>query len=192
MSINLLEAIQTKLGYPALQKIDPNTQKVVDDSSTPSEDQFSQAAIPAVLTTLYDYSRTDEGAENILQNSVFAGGTNLIFAGKEENIIQQIADYSGKSNEITREKVNTITATGVNFIKENLPEQATIHDVRIFLAGQKNNILSYLPAALHTGELLHDNTLDDNTNKMGGLLSGLMHTLGDTFSGGEVKKEDII
>ena len=28
MSINLLEDIQSKMGYPALQKIDPNTQEV--------------------------------------------------------------------------------------------------------------------------------------------------------------------
>jgi hypothetical protein len=36
MSINLLEAVQQNLGYPALQKIDSNTQQVViDEIATP-------------------------------------------------------------------------------------------------------------------------------------------------------------
>jgi len=55
MSINLLEIVQKNLGYPTLQKIDPNTQVVVADDKKPDEDKFSQAAIPAVLAAFYKY-----------------------------------------------------------------------------------------------------------------------------------------
>jgi hypothetical protein len=49
MSVNLLKNVQEALGYPALQKMDPNTQKMIHDEKTPDEDLFSQAAVPAVL-----------------------------------------------------------------------------------------------------------------------------------------------
>lgn len=190
MSVNLLESIQLEMGYPPLQKVDPNTQGVEENNSSSNGDKFSQAAIPSVLTALYRYSRTDEGADNILQGSVSANGASMIFDDHEESIIQKIADYSNGNFEDTRGKINTIIAAAVHLIKENLPAQPAIHDVKIFLAGQKNNFLPYLPATLHMGELLHDDTLDDSTNKMGGLLSGLMHTIGDKFSDGEVTKEE--
>ena len=35
---------------------------------------------------------------------------------------------------------------------------------------------------LHMGELLHDNTLDDNTNKMEGPVSSLLKSIGSAFS----------
>ena len=37
MSINILETVQQNLGYPALQKIDPNTQQVLENDKTPNE-----------------------------------------------------------------------------------------------------------------------------------------------------------
>jgi hypothetical protein len=40
----------------------------------------------------------------------------------------------------------------------------------------------YLPEALHMGDLLHDDTLDDNTNKMEGPVSSLMRNIGSVFS----------
>ncbi len=190
MSVNLLESIQIEMGYPPLQKVDPNTQRVEGNDSSSNEEQFSQAAIPSVLTALYRYSRTDEGADNILQGSVSTNGASMIFEDNEETVIQKIADYSNYTVAETRTKINTITAAAVHLIKEHLPAEPAIHDVKTFLAGQKNNFLPYLPASLQIGELLHDNTLDDSTNKMGGLLSGLMHTIGDKFSDGEVTKED--
>ncbi len=51
MSINLIETIQNNLHYPALQKIDPNTQEVKVDNNTPDEHRFSQASIPVYINT---------------------------------------------------------------------------------------------------------------------------------------------
>lgn len=186
MSINLLEDIQSKLGYPSLQKIDPNTQEVTEDNSTPDEHRFSQAAIPAVLTALYNYSRSDVGALTILQYSSLTVWTDRIFSDNKEAIIQKIAAYSNYTIENAVSKMNSIAAAAVIDIKENLPENATAHDVKKFLAGQRNNILPFLPAVLQMGEMLHDDTLDDRTHKMEGPVSSLMHAIGGQFSDGDV------
>lgn len=188
MPDHLVDSLQTKMGYPMLQKIDPNTQTVIEPAST-KENRFGQAAIPAVLTALYKYSDTDDGAGNILQGNTPVDLTILLFKENKDEIIGMIASYSSCSTGYAEEKTSLIAATAVHIIKQELPVTATIHDVRKYLAGQKNDILLYLPAELQIGELLHENTLDDRTNKMEGPLSSLMHTIGDQFSGGEISKE---
>jgi hypothetical protein len=39
------------------------------------------------------------------------------------------------------------------------------------------------------GDILDDTSLDDNTNKMEGPLSSLMHSVGSVFSSPEVEEE---
>ena len=80
MSGSLLQTVQENLGYPPLHKVDPNTQKVIPDEGNRDEDLFSQGAIPAVLTALFFYSRTDKGAEAILHAELATDWTNIIFA----------------------------------------------------------------------------------------------------------------
>lgn len=182
MSKNLLEALQIKLKYPVLQKIDPNTQEVKGDGSASFKYPFSQAAIPAVLTALYQYSRSDEGADKILQVAAFANWTDVIFSDNKETIIQRIKEYCSYSGKDAESELDLIAATALVIIKENLPLHASKHDVRKFLSGQRSNILLYLPAALQMGEMLHENTFDDRTNKMEGPVSSLMHVIGRQFS----------
>ncbi len=190
MSINLLEVIQSKMGYPPLQKIDPNTQEVTKDKNSPDEHLFSQAAIPAVLTALYNFSRSDIGALTILQYSSLTDWTDRIFSDNKERIIQKIAAYSNYTIENATNKLNSIAAHAVTDIKENVPEQATAHDVKKFLADQRNNILPFLPAVLQMGEMLHDDTLDDRTHKMEGPVSSLMHAIGGRFSDGDIVEKE--
>ena len=160
MSINLLEAVQTQMGYPSLQKIDPNMQEPAANLSTPDGNRFSQAAIPGVLTALYRYSRTDEGAQNILGGTDYTDWADLIFANKKQNTIQSIAFYSYYSMQNAELKINAIAAFSVRIIKETLPQDRSIHDLKKFIAGQRSNILPYLPAILQMDEFLYDNTLD--------------------------------
>jgi hypothetical protein len=188
MPDRLINSLQIKMGYPMLQKIDPNTQAVIEPAST-MENRFGQAALPAVLTALCKYSDTDDGAGNILQGYTPAELTTLLFKENKDGIIGMIAGYSSCSTGYAEEKTNLIAATAVHLIKQELPVTATIQDVRKYLAGQKNDILLYLPAELQMGVLLHENTLDDRTNKMEGPLSSLMHTIGGQFSGGEITKD---
>ena len=194
MSINLLETVQQNLGYPALQKIDPNTQQVVVDDKTPAEDKFSQAAIPAVLTALYRYVQTDEGATAFLRGNNSTNWVGQIFDDNKKEVVQTISAYAKQSNADPVEKINAIATEAVKVVKENLSSDAGVKEVKLFFSNQKNNILLYLPAALNMGDLLHDASLDDNTNKMEGPISSLMQSIGNVFSNTttdtDVKKQE--
>jgi hypothetical protein len=182
MSINLLETIQQNLGYPALQKIDPNTQQVVADEKTPDENKFSQAAIPAVLTGLYKYVQSDEGAEDFLRGNNSSNWVSKIFTDNKKEAIQIISAYAKQSNQDPVAKMNAIADEAVKVVKGNLPGDVSAKEVKLFFNNQKNNILLYLPASLNMGDLLNDNTLDDKTNKMEGPISSLMQSIGSAFS----------
>jgi hypothetical protein len=182
MSVNLLETVQQNLGYPPLQKIDPNTQAVVEDAKTPDEHRFSQAAIPAILTAFYKYVQTDEGAAEVLRGDYSTDWVNKIFLENKRGAVQTISSYSMQSGIDPVARMNDIADETVRLVKENLPADAGIKDVKLYFSNQRNNILLYLPAALHMGDLLHDDTLDDNTNKMEGPISSLMHSIGNAFS----------
>lgn len=190
MSINLLESVQQSLCYPELQKIDSTTQLIIADDNTIYEDKFSQAAIPAVLTGLYKYVQSDEGATEFLKSGNYTNWMNILFDDKKKEVIETISDYAGLSNEKTIVRMNAIATEAVKSVKENLPADATIKDIKTFLTHQKNNILLYLLPVLNIGELLHDNTLDDGTNKMEGPVSSLIRSIGDVFSGSDTGKKN--
>jgi hypothetical protein len=177
--MKLAETIQQHFGYPPLLKVDPNTQEVVHNSSAHAEDKFSQAAIPSVLIGLYKYTLTDIGAQAVLSGGNSSTWAKEIFPGYNEELIKRIAHYSGASTEDTNEKVNEITAKAVEVVRNNTKD---LLGVKNFMAAQRTNILPYLPAALHMGELVQDPTIDDKTNKMEGPISSFMHAVGDAFS----------
>ncbi len=189
MSITLLETIQQNLGYPALQKIDPNTQQVVLDEKTPEEHKFSQAAIPAVLTGLYKYVQSDEGAADYLRYEISPNWVKKIFGRTRKKVVQIISAYAKQSTHETVAKMNAIATEAVKVANEALPVDASIKDVKFFFSNQINHFLLFLPAALNMGELLNDSTLDDKTNKMEGPMSSLMQTVGAAFSSPVIDEE---
>lgn len=183
MAINLLETIQQNLHYPPLQKIDPNTEEVYADEKTPNEHRFSQAAIPATLIGLYQYSSKDEGAGQILRGDSSSNWAKSLFGDFKEEAIKKISDYSFNQDRNKVEAgVNKIAEEAVNTIRQQLKPEADAMDVKKFLSGQTTNILSFLPASLRIGRLVNEETLDDNTNKMEGPISSLMHKIGSAFS----------
>jgi len=182
MSINLIETIQNNLQYPPLQKIDPNTQEVKVNDNKPDEHRFSQASIPAVLTGLYKYSTTDAGADDILSGDISTIWANLFLDDTKDEVVKKIAAYSFQSIEYTQQHLSSICEEAVRLIRANIKPGATKMNVKDFMAEQRNDILLYLPEALHMGALLNDDTLDDNTNKMEGPISSLMHKIGSAFS----------
>ena len=182
MSISLLKNIQDNLGYPPLQKIDPNTQEVTVDPDAPPEERFSQAAIPAVLTALFTYSRSDQGADLLLHEEYSADWLTIIFDDQKKEIIGRIAVYSGQSIGDTEASLDSISKEAINVIRYQVNE-GSFTDVKALLADSHNEVLLYLPASLELGTLLHNNTLDDSTHKMEGPVSSLMHAIGGSFSG---------
>lgn len=189
MTVNILEKIQQNLGYPKIQNIDPTTQRVLAN-----EHKFSQAAIPAVLTGLYRYVQKDEGAAEVLQVISSTAWLNKFFEADKNAVVQTIADYSLQSFEETETQMNAIANEAVKVVRENLPANTGIKEVKAILLNQRNNILSHLLPALNMGKYLHDDTIDDVTNKMEGPVSTLIKNIGSAFSnpvtGDEIKSKD--
>jgi len=184
MSINLLQTVQENLGYPALQKIDANTQEVSVDAHTPNEERFSQAAIPTVLIALYKYSLGDEAAKSILFADLSTDWTTFIFGDNRKKVIKEISAYSGHTTGYTIPKLNSIAKEAIRVVREQVIA-GEVMDVKNLLAGSRNDVLPYLPASMQIGSLLNDTTLDDRTNKMEGPVSSLMHAIGGSFSGSD-------
>jgi hypothetical protein len=182
MSVNILEAVQNNLHYPPLKKIDPNTREVKKEDDRKTADRFSQGAIPAVLTGLYAYSGTDEGAGHILRGDLSSNWVSEIFGNESSQIVQQLADYSSKPYDDTLSEMNNIAAEAIRVIREQVTPGGTIMNVKDLLSNQTHNFLKYLPEDLHVGQAVHEETLDDNTNKMEGPISSLMHKIGSAFS----------
>jgi len=182
MSVNLIKTIQENLGFPPLKKIDPNTLQPVTDPDDVITNKFSQAAIPAVLTALYNFVQTDEGAIAFLNNRYSTDWVGKIFDDNRKEAIQTISAYAEQSKQDPVAKMNAIANEAVKVAKENLAADAGIKEVKSFFGNQRSSILLYLPAELKMGELLHDNTLDDNTNKMEGPISSLMQSIGAAFT----------
>jgi hypothetical protein len=193
MSVNLSETIQKNLGYPALHKADPNSQAVKDSSKQPDIHPLGQGAIPAVLTGLYRYVQTDEGAADFLRGDNSTGWADRIFNWDKNMAVRKIAAYADQPAIVVENTIDDIANEAVKVVKANLPANGGIKEVKLFFNDQRNIILSYLPAALHMGDLLHDAELDDKTNKMEGPISTMMHNIGSAFSKpvteDEMKKE---
>lgn len=181
MSVNLLEKVQQNLGYPPLQKIDPNTGKQA--SATVTQDHaFSQAAIPAVLTALYKYVQGDKGAEEVLRGDTSTDWVGRIFHDHHRDAVVKVKAYTAGDAAHATSQMNNIANEAVKVTKENLAPDAGIKEVKAFFLNQRNNILPYLPPELNLGDLLNDTTIDDNVNKMEGPISSLMKGIGSAFS----------
>jgi hypothetical protein len=193
MSVNLITVVQENSGYPPLKKIDPNSQEFSIAKDEEITNKFSQAAIPAVLAALYRHVQKDEGAADVLNIKTSDNWVAKIFDDNRKEAIQTITVYAQQSNEDPVARMNAIANEAVKVAKENLPANAGIKEVKDFFSAQVKNILPYLPVELKMGELLHDNTLDDNTKKMEGPISSLMQNIGSAFSnpvtGDEIKNK---
>ena len=182
--MNLPELLQQHFNYPVLQKIDPNTQDITGKNPE-DEANFGQAAIPALLTGLYKFTRTDEGAGSIIRGDISSNWVQTIFAGHYQEIIERVAAYAHTTKEDTARRLASIASKTVELIREATGPGRQISTVKEFMGNQRNNILPYLPAVLQTGELMDDSTLDDRTNKMEGPVSSIVQTLGSVFSGSD-------
>ncbi|HEY6977531.1 MAG TPA: hypothetical protein VH396_14635 [Chitinophagaceae bacterium] len=189
MPIDLLLSIPKNLGYPVLKKIDPNTQDIPSDKYETDEEKLNQAAITAVLIAMYKYTRSNQGAEEVLCGNESNNWLNTILGDSSNEAIKKVADYAHTSDEQAAEKMEIVARQGIRIIRESKP--VAVSDVKNILLAQKNIILTHLPAALDMGNLLNDETIDDRTNKMEGPVSSFMKTLGSVFSTSEKSKEDV-
>lgn len=189
MSINLLEKVRENLGLPELKKIDPNTQQAKVDGNSDGEFRLSQAILPAVLSGIYNLSRTNEGVKQIADQDNTNSWAEIIFEKRVDEIVQNISAYAYTTEATAKNKINWVAATAVKIIREQAVEGDRLTSIKNIIGDQRNNILPFLPAELKVGDLLEDNTLDDRTNKMEGPLSSLMHKIESGFSGNETQED---
>lgn len=182
MSINLLQQVQANLGYPQLQKIDPNLQDM--PPTAPDEARLVQAAVSASLTALYRFLKNDEAVTAALRENNSTQWVSLVFGDTETEAVRRVAAYAGYEEPIARSHMNRVLEEAMRLIREQIPEgdKNPVKTVELLISSDRNNLLPYLPASLNMGELLGDTTLDDKTNKMEGPISSLMHSIESGFS----------
>lgn len=184
MSTTLVEFIQIKLGYPALHKVDPVDHEVKEHSDPTGRQRLAQAAVPAVLASLYKFARTEDGSRKILATEEQVSWLDTILKNKEFRAVDKVAHYAGVSIPEAEEHMKLIAMEAVQAIRESVAHNRTPEAVKKYMSDQRHSILVYLPAAMQLGRLLDDDSLDDRTNKMEGPISNLMHSIENKFSGG--------
>jgi hypothetical protein len=184
MAENIVEVVQRDLGFPALQKIDPNIQSIENNSSLSSVERLAQAGIPAVLAGFFKFTRTDKGCNYILAGGGSKPWIDSIFGDNKEVIVEKIAHYSAIPADEVAINMEDIARQAVIIIHKAPGEKPTAEKLRSYMSDQRHHILVYLPASLQLGELLNDSGMDDQTNKMEGPISNLVHNIENKFSGG--------
>lgn len=186
MAENILEAVRQHLGHEPLQKVDPNLQEVKHAEELSADGKLAQAAIPAVLTALLMFTKSDTGATQVLNHSRI--GLEDLFMGKKSQVVRSVAEYAGASTAEVEGTMEKITQEAVSIILNAAGEEPTADKIRNYLAGQRHTILTHLPASMQLGKVLGDNSLDDRTNKMEGPMSNIAHAIESALSGSETPK----
>jgi hypothetical protein len=179
---NLVETIQKNLQYPVLHKIDPNTQDIKHKEEEQELGQLAQAAIPAVLTGLYKLSRNDEGCLKIINVAETGDSLAVLFKGNETQVVEKVARYSGLSANQAESHLENIADEAIRLVR--LVSGDSPEKLKHYMNDQRHSILVYLPASLNLGDTLHDELLDDKTNKMEGPVSNFVHKIEDILSQG--------
>ena len=185
MISNIIEAIRKNLGFPPLEKVDPNTQEIKEKWSHPVNERLAQSAIPAVLTALFKLTRTTEGSNALLAAEGHNDWLSVIFQDRDKEAVEKLAQYSGAEANTVERTMEDIADEAVKLVKESVGPQAGPEKVRDYMNGQRHNILVHLPAQLQMGDILNDEGLDDRTNKMEGPVSNFMHKIENKMAGGE-------
>ena len=187
MATHLVETIQKEMGFSPLQKIDPNIQETKDRSLNQKQ-KLAQAAIPAVLAGFFALTRSDSGCNYILTGQISENWVGIIFQDQTRYAVEKVAHYAGLSVDETALAIEDIAREAEANIRRAIGEKPTIEKLRSYMRAQRHNILVHLPAALQLGYLLHDNAMDDRTNKMEGPVSNFMHSIENQFSGGSPRQ----
>ena len=189
MAINIVEAIQARLGTRSINKIDVNATHQSETQKPGTTDHAQQGAAAAVLVALYRFGKTDEGAANLAHNTS-GNWLQTIFMNKEEIAAGKVASYADISTDDARDLMQTVADEAVAEIHRSVGKDASPARIKNYMASQRSNILAYLPAELEMGKLLNDPVLDDRTNKMEGPVSSFLHWIENLMAPGDKTNEE--
>jgi hypothetical protein len=184
MNNNIIEAIQKRLGYPPLKKVDPNIQETTGNLQSSIEEKLGQSAIPVVLAGFFHLSRTEDGCNAIIRSNKEMSWLPKLFGDHETLSVEKVAQYAHVSNEEARIDMEQAAREAYRLLMVTAGEKRSPEKIKTYLSNQRHTILVYLPAALQLGYLLNENAMDDRTNKMEGPVSSFMHTIENKLSGG--------
>lgn len=178
--MNIPEQLQQTLNYPALQVIDATTG--LPENAT-EFDELRQSVLITFLAGLYKATRTTEGAFLISSQDTATALLSSIFVN-EADITEKIAVHTDQTVDTVKTKLAEVATGFLSIDAYKNGDAATSKDdnLKTLLTSQRHEILRYLPAKLKIGDLLNDESLDDNTNKMEGPVSSLMHKIENAFS----------
>ena len=175
MVTNLVDAIQKNLGYPPLEKVDPNSQEIKGAKKMSSAQKLPQAAIPAVLAAMIKYSDGPDGI-NVLTLNENKNWLETFYSGKQQEAIKKVADYAGVNPDEAQRNMEDISNEALRLVKESV-KSADAEKLRSYMNSKRHTILSHLPAVLKIGDTLNEETFDDRTNKMEGPVSSFLHKI---------------
>ena len=175
MVTNLVDAIQKSLGYPPLEKVDPNSQEIKGAKKMSSAQKLPQAAIPAVLAAMIKYSDGPDGI-NLLTLHENRNWLETFYGGKEKDAVRKVANYSGVSEDEAQRNMEDISNEAARLVINSV-KNADAEKLRSYMNSQRHTILSHLPAVLKMGDILNEETFDDRTNKMEGPVSSFLHKI---------------
>lgn len=181
MAINIAEKVQERLAFPPLQKVDPNTESAREGMQE-LRYPVTQCSLIAALAALYKITRTKEGGVTLLMAGKNAAWLNEVYGDNFTRITEHIATYAGSTPEEAEKLIRQSADTAVLILHEELADHINVDSFMEFMSGQRDNILLYMPVGLQIGEMLHDKGMDDNTHKMEGPVSTLMHKIENIFS----------
>ncbi len=183
--MNIIETIQKSLGYQALQKIDPNVQDVEQKLNQHGNAALAQAGIPAVLIGLFSQLEKNPDASWLAGDQPTGTLLEKIFGKSAPMVVEKVGNYAGSTGSPVKQELEHMASESVRVVRDNVPDLTKEDSILAFVAKNKQEVLSYLPASLQLGTLLGNNNLDDRTNKMEGPISGLMHKLENQFNSSE-------
>ena len=179
--MNLPQQLQEYLNYPKLQLIDANSSLPEDELIF---DPLTQAVLITFLAGLFKATRSKEAAA-VISTHVNAQQLLADIFINEDDVINTITAYCNQPYSVVKEKLDETSAGYFAFVQlqlqgtDEIKKEDYLHNL---MTAQRNEILKYLPPNLKLGDLLNDQALEDNTNKMEGPISSLMHKIENAFS----------
>lgn len=180
--MNIVEAIQAKLGYSQLEKIDPNTNHVKNEDQMISMERLEHAATASMLAGFYKQATNDKDDDIPFKYVETENWTDIIFGTKAKEVKGKVAAFASADNQTANFEMNKVGIAVMNLFSETSGDHNS-DTFKSWIVDQRNNILPYLPPELHLGDdIFNDNTIDDRTNKMEGPITGIMHAIEKVFS----------
>ncbi len=192
MSFNLLTAVQQKLHLQPFSKVNPNTQELPDKKQDSPQQKLIQAVTTAALVAIYEASKSEEGIDMIANQPLHTEWASELFGENKTQVLENISQYSGFDSIHAESKLNEIAGVSIGILRDHVPvSNQREGQMKSLMSTQRDFILPYMPAALQLGTILHDNTIDDRTNKMSGPISSLVNKLQTSFDSPETKEEAV-